>query len=103
MRLLSSAIVFLNLVVVGNAFDLAMSGRSPLSSQYKSIMSIHRGLTSGGGSGSYYSSPRMAPPGEPEPEVRPIRLFFSFPFPLPPPTTTTMSALYFMSRTTMRA
>jgi len=49
-----------------SAFSLTMNGRSPLAAQYKSIMSIHRGITSGG------SYPRMMapPPGEPEPEVR---------------------------------
>lgn len=46
------------------------AGRSPLSQQYKSIMSIHRGI-----SGGVY--PRMAPPGEPEPEVR--RIFLRLP------------------------
>ena len=51
-----------------NAFSMDMNmsimGRSALSQQYKSVMSIHHGLNSGG------SYPRMAPPGEPEPEVR---------------------------------
>ena len=55
-----------------NAFSMDMNmsimGRSALSQQYKSVMSIHNGLNSGGNSGSM-SYPRMAP-GEPEPEVR---------------------------------
>jgi len=41
-------------------------GRSPLSHQYKSITSVHNSLMNGGGV-------RMAPPGEPEPEVDPRR------------------------------
>ncbi len=55
-----------------SSFSLNMNGRSPLSQQYKSIMSIHSGLTTGGMS----SYPRMAPPpGEPEPEVRFIVMY----------------------------
>lgn len=65
---------------ISSAFSLLTmntSGqRSPLAAQYKSILSIHRGITSSSSSqgssnirGGYY--PRMAPPpGEPEPEVR---------------------------------
>ena len=56
-----------------SAFSLSMNNaggqRSPLAAQYKSIMSIHRGITSSSNVGYHY--PRMAPPpGEPEPEVR---------------------------------
>ena len=40
------------------------AGRLALSHQYKSILSVHCGIMVGG------SYPRMAPPGEPEPEVR---------------------------------
>lgn len=50
------------------AFSLSMNGgRSPLAQQYKSIMSVHNGLSAAN------NYPRMAPPGEPEPEVDPRR------------------------------
>ena len=39
-------------------------GRSPLAQQYKNVQSIRGGVLSGSG------YPRLAPPGEPEPEVR---------------------------------
>jgi ATP-dependent Clp endopeptidase proteolytic subunit ClpP len=72
MKLLSIS-VFLLLQLGGHteAFSLSMSsasppaGRSALSQQYKSIMSVHHGISAG--------YPRMAPPGEPEPEVDPRR------------------------------
>ena len=73
LRIMKLPIIFLlQLGGVSSFSSLSMNydgvpvGRSPLSQQYKSIMSIHRGI-----SGGY---PRMAPPGEPEPEVRRIFL-----------------------------
>ena len=60
-----------------SAFQLSMNygnNRSPLAQQYKSITSIHNSMLSGGVVGS---GVRMAPPpGEPEPEVSFVLLFF---------------------------
>ena len=77
--LLQAALLSLSVLVgTSSAFSLSMNTggqRSPLAAQYKSIMSIHSGITS---SSSYNNVgyPRMAPPpGEPEPEVRPSDVF----------------------------
>ena len=79
MKLLSiSALLLLQLGGHAEAFSLSMSsasppaGRSALSQQYKSIMSVHHGISAG--------YPRMAPPGEPEPEVRCVALRRRFNF-----------------------
>ena len=50
-------------------------GRSPLAQQYKNVQSIRGGVLSGS---SGHSRPRMAPPGEPEPEVRVERRIYTF-------------------------
>ncbi|KAL9179089.1 hypothetical protein ACHAXT_000131 [Thalassiosira profunda] len=64
----------LPLVMLGSAaaFSLRMNGgRSPLAQQYKTIMSVHSGILGANSAANNY--PRMAPPGEPEPEVDPRR------------------------------
>jgi hypothetical protein len=52
-----------------SGLSMISGGRSPLTQQYKNILSIHGGMSSS----LYY--PRMAPPGEPEPEVRGARRY----------------------------
>jgi hypothetical protein len=60
-----------------SAFHLSMmnygNNRSPLAQQYKSITSIHNSMLSAGG--VVGGGVRMAPPGEPEPEVSFLFLF----------------------------
>lgn len=74
MKVLSVISAGTALAAVAEGFSLTMNGapagRSALAAQYKSIMSIHSGLSSGGGSRMAYPT-MMPPPTDPDPEVRP--------------------------------
>jgi hypothetical protein len=61
-----AAFSFSSSSISSSRLSMMSGGRSPLAQQYKNVQSIRGGVPSGSG----YSRPRMAPPGEPEPEVR---------------------------------
>ena len=74
MKVLSVVSAGAALASVADGFSLTMNGspagRSALAAQYKSIMSIHSGLGSGGAGRMAYPT-MMPPPTDPDPEVRP--------------------------------